>query len=200
VFRHLFIALIGGSLAIALLRREILAVVGSPTFHDSLPLVPLLALSTCLYGAATVFGIGLQITGATRKLPGLVIAAIIVNALLNFILVPRMDEMGAAVATVITNLLLAGAVLRVSQREYPIPYEVGKLCATIAAAGAVLATGELVGNVGLFPGIALRLGILAIFPAALAGLHAVSVSELRALPHVVMEIARGTRGQQRSMA
>ena len=200
VFRHLFIALVGGSLAIALLRREILAIVGSPTFHDSLPLVPLLALSTCLYGASTVFGIGLQITGATKKLPGLVIAAIIVNGLLNFILIPRMDEMGAAVATVITNLLLAGAVLRVSQREYPIPYEVGKLIATIGAAAAVLATGELVGDVRLLPGIALRLGILAIFPAALAGLHAVSVSELRALPHVVVEIARGTRGQSRSIA
>ena len=199
VFRHLFIALIAGALAIALLRREILAVVGSPTFHDSLRLVPLLALSTCLYGAATVFGIGLQITGATKKLPGLVLSAIALNALLNFILIPRLDEMGAAVATVTTNLLLAAAVLRVSQREYRVPYEVGKLVATIAAAAAVLATGELIGDAGLLRGAAARLAILAIFPAALAGLRAVSVSELRAVPRVVMEIARGEAAQRRSI-
>lgn len=200
VFRHLFIVLIAGSLAIALLRREILAVVGSPTFHDSLRLVPLLALSTCLYAAATVFSIGLQITGATKKLPGIVLAAIALNAVLNFMLVPSMREMGSAVATVTTNLLFAAAVLRVSQREYHVPYEVGKLVATIAAAGAVLATGELVGDVGLIPGVAARLAILAIFPAALAGLRAVSISELRAVPRVVMEIARGEGGQRRSIA
>ena len=200
VFRHLFIALIAGSLAIALLRREILAVVGSPTFHDSLRLIPLLALSTCLYGAATVFSTGLQITSATKKFPGLVLAAIVVNALLNVILVPRMDEMGSAVATVITNLMFALVVLRVSQREYRIPFEVGKLAAAIAAAACVLATGELIGDVRLVPGVAARLAILAIFPAALAGLRAVSVQELRAVPRVVLEIVRGDAARRRSVA
>lgn len=200
VFRHLFIALIAGSLAIALLRREIFAVVGSPTFHDSLRLVPLGVLSTCLYGTGAVFGIGLQITGATKKLPGLVLAAIVVNAGLNFILVPRLDELGSAVAAVITNLLFAAAVLRVSQREFPIPYEVGKLAATIVAGGAVLAIGELIGDVGIVVGVAARLGILALFPAALAMLRAVSMRELRAVPRVLMEIARGEGAQRRSIA
>jgi len=200
VFRHLFIALIAGSLAIALLRREILAVVGSPAFRDSLRLVPFLALSTCLYGAAIVFGTGLQITGATKRLPVLVLMAIVVNALLNLLLVPRMDEMGAAVATVTTNVLFAASVLRVSQREYKIPFEIGKIAMAIVAAGCILAAGELIRVTGLLPGAAARLGILALFPAALAVLGAVSLSELRAVPRVVLEIVRGDAAQRRSIA
>jgi hypothetical protein len=97
-------------------------------------------------------------------------------------------------------LLFAAAVLRVSQREFPIPYEVGKLAATIVAGGAVLAIGELIGDVGIVVGVAARLGILALFPAALAMLRAVSMRELRAVPRVLMEIARGEGAQRRSIA
>jgi predicted polyphosphate/ATP-dependent NAD kinase len=54
--------------------------------------------------------------------------------------------------------------------------------------------------VGIVVGVAARLGILALFPAALAMLRAVSMRELRAVPRVLMEIARGEGAQRRSIA
>lgn len=193
VFRHLFVALVGGSLAIALLRREILAVIGSPTFRESLDLVPLLALSTCLYGASQVFMTGLQVSGATRRLPGLVAAAILVNGILNVALIPRFREAGAASATVVTNFILCAVVLRASSRAFPIPFEAGRLFAVLLAAGLVLAAGEVVGERGVAMGIALRLPLMVLFPLALVVTGAVSRAELRSLPRILAEIVRGAR-------
>ncbi len=194
VFRHLFVALVGGALAIALLRREILDVVGSATFRASAPLVPVLALSTCLYGAAQAFMTGVQISGATRRLPVLVLAAIVVNALLNVVLIPRYREMGAAAATVATNVFLGAIVLRASARDFPIPFEIRRIAAVLAAAGLVLAAGEAPGERGTLVGMLLRLPMLALYPLALVATGAVSLPELRALPRVFGEIARGARG------
>jgi O-antigen/teichoic acid export membrane protein len=191
VFRHLFVALIAGSLAVALFRREILAVVGSPTFRDSLPLVPLLALATCLYGAALVFGTGLQVTGATKRMPPLVIAAILVNGALVLLLVPSLQQLGAAIAAAGTNVFFAAAVLRASQKEFPVPFEIGKLFAALVAAAGVLFAGEWIGDRSLLSGLILRLFVFALFPAILAALGAVSWRELRAVPQVLGEIMRG---------
>src|SRR5262249_26454802 len=45
------------------------------------------------------------------------------NILCNLILIPRFGSMGAALATLIAYVLLAGATYVVNQRIYPIPFE-----------------------------------------------------------------------------
>lgn len=193
VFRHLFVALVGGALVIAVLRREVLAVLGTSTYLASLPVIPLLALSTCLFAASQIFGTGLQVVGETRKLPLLVVGAIAVNALLNFALIPRYHEVGAAAATVVTNAILCAAVLNTSNRAFPIPFEGRRVAATLVSGGFVLALGDLAGERGLLLGVALRLPLLALFPLALVATGAVSRAELRALPGVLRDIVRGVR-------
>lgn len=190
VFRHLFVALVGGSLAVALFRRELLMLLGSATFNDSLPLIPWLALSTCLYGASLAFATGLQVTGATRKLPLLIIAAIVVNGLLNLLLIPRFSGQGSAFATCLTNALLAWAVLVVSNAEFPIPFERRRLALVIAGAGLVLLAGELAVPLGALAAFALRVPLLFGFPVVLMLVGAISRSEMTALPRVLVEMVR----------
>jgi O-antigen/teichoic acid export membrane protein len=196
-FRHLFVALVAAALVLAVLRREILQIVvsfGNRDYLASGRVMPVLLLATILYCASQIFGTGLQVAGDTRRLPLLVLVAVLVNAGLNLLLIPRWREMGAAVATVGTNLLLAFLVLRESDRQFPIPFELGRLTRVILAGAIVLLAADALGNRPLLTGLGLRVVLLAVFPLVLAALRAVSLAELRALPRVVLEIAARRSG------
>ncbi len=190
VFRHLFVGLVGGALAVALLRREIVGLIGTAAWADSQVVIPLLALATCLYAASQIFGTGLQVAGDTRRLPLLVFSAGVVNAGLNLLLIPVWRESGAAVATVVTNVVLCALILRESNRQFPIPFEVGRLGAILVGATVVLAIGDAFGELPLAVGIPVRFSLVLVYPLVLIPLRALDRRELRSLPRVVREIAR----------
>ncbi|MEZ5066670.1 MAG: polysaccharide biosynthesis C-terminal domain-containing protein [bacterium] len=190
VYRHLFVVVAGGGLAIAVLRREVLVVLSAQAFDASVRVIPWLVLATVLYAASQAFSTGLQIAGDTRRLPFLVGAAALTNAGLNAWMIPIWRESGAAIATVITNVLLCALVLLESHRQYRVPFEVFRLGRTLLAAGAVFAAGELVGDVSFPAGLAIRVPLLALFPLLLLPFRAVAPQELARLPSVVAQVAR----------
>jgi O-antigen/teichoic acid export membrane protein len=53
--------------------------------------------------------------------------AAIVNVVVNLILVPKIGIMGAAIATLISYVTMAGGLFYFSQKFYPINYDFGKL-------------------------------------------------------------------------
>jgi O-antigen/teichoic acid export membrane protein len=188
VFRHLFVVLVGGALAVAALRREILLVLGTDTYAAAARVIPPLALATCIYGAAQAFGTGLQVAGDTRRLPLLVLVAVAANAGLNVLAIPVWREVGAAWVTVGTNSVLAALILRESHRQFRIPFEVGRLVRVVLAAAAALVVADRTAGLPLPAGAAARLVVVALFPPALVVAGAVSAAELRALPRVAREI------------
>jgi O-antigen/teichoic acid export membrane protein len=190
VFRHFFVVLAGFALAVAVLRREILAVVGTREYGGAIPVIPLVALATVLYGASQVFGTGLQVAGDTRRLPFYVLAATATNVVLNLLLIPAYRELGAAAATVITNVALCALVLRESNRQFRIPFEPGKLLRILLAAGILLLVTDAYGALPFAAGLAARAGTLLLFPLLLVPAGAVSAAELRAVPSVLREVAR----------
>ena len=189
VFRHYLVALVGGALAIALLRREIVEVIGTRAWRDATVVIPLLALATCLYSASQIFGTGLQIARDTRRMPLYVGIAALLNAGLNVAVIPIWREVGAAAATVATNLVLCGLMYGESRRHFPIPFAPRRLIAVFAAAAGVLVAGDALGDRTLGAGLALRVPLLLLYPLLLVPAGAVSFGELRALPRVLGEIA-----------
>ena len=65
------------------------------------------------------------------------VAGAVVNIALNLLLVPRYGMEGAAAATVVAYVVLAGGMAWLAQRLYPVPYEWRRL--TIAVAAGVAA-------------------------------------------------------------
>jgi O-antigen/teichoic acid export membrane protein len=192
VFRHLFIVLVGGATAVAALRHEALAVLGTEIYARSASIIPPLALSTCIYGAAQGFATGMQVAGDTRRMPLFVLGAVAVNAALNLLVIPPWREAGAAWATVATNVVLAGAVLRESHRQFRIPFEVGRALRVLAAGAVVVLAADACGGLPFAATVVARVVVLALFPAALVVLGALSRQELRALPSLARAVV--TRG------
>ncbi|MBZ0270070.1 polysaccharide biosynthesis C-terminal domain-containing protein, partial [bacterium] len=190
VFRHLFVVLAAGGLAVSVLRREILAVLATESYAQAADVIPFLALATVLYGASRSFETGLQVAGDTRRLPLFVGLAALMNAGLNAALIPGFREVGAAWATVATNIALGAMVLRESNRQFHLPFDLGATARTLAAAFVVFGAGELLPPMPLGASIAVRAALCILFLPLLVPFRALSLPELRALPALCRDIVR----------
>jgi O-antigen/teichoic acid export membrane protein len=106
--------------------------------------------------------------------------AAIASVLLNLALIPLLGIYGAAISTAIGYLLLVVASGVVSQRHYPVPWQLGR-AAAILAIGAGLAAASLLGP----DHVAWRLACVAAYPVLLLGLRIVNVGGGRALLRVL---------------
>jgi O-antigen/teichoic acid export membrane protein len=76
-------------------------------------------------------------------------AGAIANLILNLILIPRFGILGAALATLLSYMLLPIIEYPIVRRIYPIPYEWGRLCKLLVVStgiylvGILLKTGQL---------------------------------------------------------
>jgi hypothetical protein len=104
-------------------------------------------------------------SGRRRMYPVATLAGVIANVSLNFVLIPRYGVAGAAVATVITEVVVL-AILGFAVRDLPIRPLPWRPIAVVAVSGALLAL-ALVGlrsvapwEVGLLAGIVIYPGLL----------------------------------------
>jgi O-antigen/teichoic acid export membrane protein len=168
-------------LAVAVLGRELVHVMTAPAFHDAAPVVPVVALAYLLHGVFLLGSIGIGIRKRTGFYPLITAASATTNVVANLILIPELGILGAAWATVLSYLVMAGMGVWLSYRLYPIPFEMGRLGRITLAALAVfflsrLAPAELWPAIGVkslsllgFPVLVLASG--AVRPAEWAFLH-----------------------------
>jgi O-antigen/teichoic acid export membrane protein len=162
VQRYFTFILLGLALLLATFSDRVIAVVGSAGYLGSSTVIPYLAGSLVFYGLSILFSSGLYVVGKTRTLAGVVGACAAANAALNLVLIPRLGREGAAIATLITNAVMAAVILLLSQRNYRIPFSLKTTLAGLClAAGTVGALVYGFGSVSAAP--------LSIRVAAVAG-------------------------------
>lgn len=127
----------------ALLHREIAALVLGVRYADASAIFPVLVAGILLWQFSQILQKGFEIAADTRALGLLIVSAVAVNLLLNFLLVPLHGILGAAWATVGAYAwYLAALFLRVSQYGRP-PFAWRSLlkiaCATLLSSGLLAA-------------------------------------------------------------
>jgi O-antigen/teichoic acid export membrane protein len=139
-----YFALVGMAVALVLsvLSKEILVIMTTPPFYGAYKVIPLIAVSYVLYGCYQILSPGILLERKTKYLAFIVGFGAAVNLGLNYLLIPSYGMMGAAVATVISYLLLPIGSYFVSRRYYPIKYEWGRV-AKIFIAAALVFVGSL---------------------------------------------------------
>jgi O-antigen/teichoic acid export membrane protein len=159
-----------GGVILTLFAREIIDLV-APKYSTAYEAVGPLALGIVFFGIASVVIIGISIRRRTIYFALIYGCAAIFNALLNVVLIPRIEMIGAALATMAAFGLLAVFLYLVAQRLYPVPYDLRDL--TI-----VLVTGTLAGVVGVirFSSLPAEIGVkLVVLAAFLGALRATGV-------------------------
>ncbi|MDQ6682754.1 MAG: oligosaccharide flippase family protein [Chloroflexota bacterium] len=138
--------------------------------------VPFSAFAYVLSGIYTISAVGLNLKSQTRWLPLTLGVAAIGNVALNLFLIPAFGLMGAAYSTLVSYLALAVLSGLMSQRYYPIRWQLWRVATALGLAFA-LAEASLLGPDQLW----WRLLTILAYPPLVVLLRIVRPAELRSL-------------------
>lgn len=112
----------------------------NPAYWSGLGIVPIVLLGYLFNGMYVNFMAGIYIEKKTSHLPYVTGIGAVINVVTNFLLIPRYGMFGAAWATFFAYAGMAIVIYFVSQKFYPVQYELGRLLKIgIALAAAIAA-------------------------------------------------------------
>lgn len=125
-YYYLAVAVLG--LCIAMMAKDVIALLTPPAYHSASALVPYIALGIVAMGFYFIPMNALSMTaGKTTVIPFITLAAGATNVILNLILVPRMGPLAAAIDTAISYTLLAVLTIIYTRRVVALKYEAPRI-------------------------------------------------------------------------
>ncbi len=149
--------------------RPLLVVLYGERFGAATTSSRLLVLGAVLSMITQVGFTLLVATGRSRVYPWVGLVGLAVNVVLNLMLIPTMSYDGAAVATVVTEVLVLATMWLLVSRTVPVPrlLPLGRLCAVGASTAGIVLVTELFDDVVWWPALAAA-GVLLAVAAGLA--------------------------------
>jgi len=136
----------------------------NPKFWGGLSIVPVVLLAYVFTGAYVNFVVGVYLEKKTKYLPYATGAGAVVNVVANYALIPKLGIMGAAIATLLSYVVMAIGIYFPSQRLYRVRYEWGRIARLAAAAMVAFLTYSLLQlEPGSASGIIIKSLICAVF-------------------------------------
>lgn len=110
------------ALLLAMSSPWIVGLVGGANFLPSLRVLPTLAGASAMFGLFLISQTGCLLTGQTRYIAGMTLFGAILNIGFNFRLIPVAGALGAAFATLGTNLFMALSLFWLGRKVFPISF------------------------------------------------------------------------------
>ncbi len=169
IFRWYSIVLLIATYGLSLVSTFTLYAFFPSAYHTAAPIIPVIALSTMLYGIYNMFTTAIALKRKTWFAALFTTIAALVNIAFNLILIPLYGSIGAALSTLFAYALLAFIAYIVDQRIYPIPYEIGFFLFTLGIGIAIYVAGEfLVQGMEGYLAWGILIGIWICYAASLA--------------------------------
>lgn len=155
-------------LLVSVFSREIVTVFAAPQYREAYRVVPLIALGL-LFGGFYYIVVGpLFWLGRTNIIATATVTAGLLNVGLNFLFIPGLQMMGAALATALSHLFVFGAIAYFSLRSFPIPYEYKRLLKIVVVTSACYLVSLPIANLaGFWITFAAKLPVIVLFPVLL---------------------------------
>jgi O-antigen/teichoic acid export membrane protein len=177
-------------LAVGLAAPWLVRLLTTPAYYGAADAVVPLAAGTALYGTYYIAAIGAGRAKRTGRNWLIALAAALVDVALLVALVPRYGIEGAAWAAFAAYAVMVVLMLAWSQRVFPVPYRWGALLRTVALAAALTVAGLVLAPGHGLDAFALRLLVVALFPAGLVLAGVVSRRDLRRVRHAAVPARR----------
>lgn len=110
----------------------------NPAYWSGLGIVPIVLLGYLFNGIFVNLMAGIYIEKKTSHLPYITGIGAAINVIVNLLLIPKFGMFGAAWATFFAYAGMALAIYIVSQKYYPVKYELGQLLKIGVATGVVI--------------------------------------------------------------
>jgi O-antigen/teichoic acid export membrane protein len=150
-----------------LFSRWIVRALAAPKFFESYEAIGLISTAVTLYALYLVLVVILGRTGRTEFNFPAAIAALVANVVLNLLLVPSLEIVGAGLALVASYLVVLALMYGFTQRLFPVPYEWGRLLRVTLTVTILVGVGELFVPTSGALGLLLRALLFAAYPLAL---------------------------------
>ena len=152
-------------------------------YWGGLPIVPVVLLGYLFLGIYNNLVAGIYIVKKTRQLPLVTFAAALVNVAANYLLIPLMGIMGAAIATLASYAVMAVLLYVTVQRVYPVQYEIGRIGKVALSAAIVYALYLVVQSWPL--SVLWKVLLLVLFGALMYWMKFLVPSELKAIARLM---------------
>lgn len=159
----------------------IILVSDESVYLDASHIIPLTSLAIFFGMLKDVSLIGLNITKRVTAVATTTIAIMLVNLGMNFLLVPLMGIIGAAVANVFSQVLFFIIIYRLAQKNFTIPYELVKIFKMLAVAIVLFGLSYLSSPLSIWLKVPLKCLLIVSFPYLLYLLNFYEPVELERL-------------------
>jgi O-antigen/teichoic acid export membrane protein len=167
IFRYYTLVLVAIALGLSLIIKDVIGVIASPSFRDAYKIVPIIALAYIFQGVFRFMAGGLYIEKKTYSIGMISAISLATNLLLNYFLIRRFDGMGAAWATTLSFLTMAGLAYIMSERVHPVSYRLGAFFASIGIAAALYLAASKISVSSIYLSAGLKFLIFLSFPLVL---------------------------------
>jgi len=157
--------LLWAGLSLSLFGKELIRILAlNPDYWTAYQVVPYIILAYIFSGAKYIASLGLYLKRKTKYIAYNTIGAAILNIGLNFLLIPKYKMIGAAIATLISFVVLFFATYFVSNRFYKIPYENMKFLKMLVLAVVLFSLSTLTASLNILPRILIKIAVIISFP------------------------------------
>jgi len=138
-------------LGVVAFRVELIHTIAPVAYSQAVTVVGWVAASQLFLAAYHIFSVGPMYMNKTRSLVWIALVAAGINLLLNFVLIPRIGIVGAAIATFVGYLVLAVLTYNLDNRIMPIFIDWKRLSRLLLSSGLILLITWAVDNLMINP-------------------------------------------------
>jgi O-antigen/teichoic acid export membrane protein len=161
-------AMMGLVIFMSVFGLEIVKVLASnPDYWSGYIIIPFISLSILFNSMRYLLTLNLSIVKKTVVVAVIVTLMSALNLGLNILLIPLYQAMGAAVATMLTQLIFLLTTYFVAQRYYYVPYELKKLLIILLVGLLFIFLGFITNELALYLRIIIKLALCLLFPVVL---------------------------------
>lgn len=172
-------------LGISLFGQEIIKLFAkNKSYWEAYHLIPILSFAFVFAMLKDLATIGLNITKKTKIIGGIVTLTSVINVGLNFLCVHWWQTTGAAIAVLVTYIVFFVAMYSAAQKEYHIPYEIGKILRLVLIGALLTSLGMVSAPAALWVRLLIKCGLIALFPVILYYAEFFEAVELESLKRI----------------
>lgn len=158
--------------------ESVLRWIADAEYHAAHVIVPWIALAYVIHGLEPHFTTGMHLKCKTWWATAIALLALAVMCVCNFVLIPELGMIGAAIGTLVSICVRTTLFYMISQRIYPLPFEIGRIALILLAACLLYGFGQVIELPSLPATLAIRVALALCFPFLLLALGFFSEGEL----------------------
>ncbi len=180
------------AIGLSLFSKEILMIMTQAEYIAAYKVVGILSFAVIFVGLYNIISIGVNLTKKTHYISLTTGIAALINIILNFLLIPSLGIIGAAIATLIANCSSVSLLYLISQKYYYIQYENVKIIKIFLFSGVIILTTGLVNINSIALNYLFKLSLLIFFVIFLARLNIFEKNEvnfaIRTMNNILIKI------------